>query len=133
MIRELPPSSQILITVIQRLQYSLKAEVAEWWTGNWDRKIWLVWILFMGAVASNGRADRFWFIEEMARVCRDLRISGVEGPGGLREYLGRVVLQDIFFEWHLTAVWEDVALFGELEGPASGEIFEESLLDGGWS
>ncbi|KAE9375227.1 hypothetical protein N431DRAFT_555700 [Stipitochalara longipes BDJ] len=132
-IRELPPSSQILITVIQRLQYSLKEEVIGWWSENLERRIWLLWILFMGAVASNGRAERFWFIEELVKVCRDLGISEVEGPGGLRKYLGRVVLQDIFFEWHLNAAWEDIVLFGEAEGPAIVEVLEGSFEDEGWN
>lgn len=87
----------------------------------------------MGAVASNGRPERFWFIEEMAKLCRDLRMKGVEGPDGLRECLGRLVLQEIFFEWHLTAVWEDVMLFGGIELPASEDAVEASLSDGVWS
>jgi len=134
-IRELPPTSQILITVIQRLQHAvtLNGEVMGWWTGNWERKMWLLWIFFMGAVASNGRPERFWFIEEMAKLCRDLRMKGVEGPDGLRECLGRLVLQEIFFEWHLTAVWEDVMLFGGIELPASEDAVEASLSDGVWS
>ncbi len=81
----------------------------------------------MGAVASNGRAERFWFIEAMAGLCRDLGMSAVEGPTGLRDYLGRVVLQDTFFEWHLNAIWEDIVLFGEVGLPVDVEVFEGSL------
>ncbi|PMD44826.1 hypothetical protein L207DRAFT_562146 [Hyaloscypha variabilis F] len=132
-IRELPPSSQILMTVIQRLQTSLNTEVMAWWNDTWERKLWLLWILFMGAVAGNGKAERFWFIEEMAGLCRDLGMSGVEGPTGLRDYLGRVVLQDIFFEWHLNAVWEDVVLFGEVGLPVDVEAFEGSFEDAVWN
>jgi hypothetical protein len=48
----------------------------------------------------------------------------MEGSGGLRESLGLVVLQDVFFEWHLTSVWEDIALCGQVDGSLSAADFE---------
>jgi hypothetical protein len=48
----------------------------------------------------------------------------MEGSGGLRESLGLVVLQDVFFEWHLTAIWEDIALCGQVDGSLSAADFE---------
>lgn len=47
----------------------------------------------------------------------------MEGSGGLRESLGLVVLQDVLFEWHLTAVW-DIALCGQVDGLLSAADFE---------
>jgi hypothetical protein len=35
-----------------------------------------------------------------------------------------VVLQDVFLEWHLTAVWEDIALCGQADGSLSAVDFE---------
>jgi hypothetical protein len=135
-IRELPPSSPILDTVIQRLQNSLGEDVMGWWFGNWERKIWLLWILFVGAVASNGRTERFWFTSELVKFSRLLGVNRIEGPGGLRELLGSVVLQDIFFEWHLVSVWEDVKLLWDVEtvGERGVDVtFGGALEDELWS
>jgi hypothetical protein len=45
--------------------------------------MWLHWILFMGAVASNLLPERFLFIEELARLCRLVGLSRMEGRGGV--------------------------------------------------
>lgn len=113
MIRELPPTSELLYTVVQRLKDSLEAQLPGWWYGGWERKAWLLWILFVGTVAANGRTERFWFVRELGGLCRDL---GVWSREELRESLGKVVLQEVFFEWHLMAVWEDVSFLWEVEG-----------------
>ena len=68
--------------------------------------------------------ERVLFIEELGRLCQLVGVSQIEGSGGLRESLGLVVLQDIFFEWHLTAVWEDIALCGQIDGSLSAADFE---------
>jgi hypothetical protein len=126
-IRELPPSSPILETLIFRLQNSL-LDSMPWWSSDLNssshlqRKIWLLWILFIGAVASNGRIERFWFIKELGGLCSELGVSEIEGSEGLRGRLSSVVLQDLFFEWHLSAVWEDVCL--------SWEVGDQGLVGG---
>jgi hypothetical protein len=128
-IREIPPSSQILITVAQRLQNSLGQEVMEWWLGSWERRAWLLWIFFIGAVVSNGRIERLWFIQELGKLCRLAGVCEIEGSGGLRECLGRVVLQDIFFEFHLRAVWEDIILPWEVDGQLNAGAFVGNFED----
>lgn len=105
----------------------------KWWYGDWERKGWLLWILFMGAVASNGRTERFWFVQELGKVCSELGIGGIKGSGGPRERLDRVVLQDIFFEWHLVAIWEDVLLFGETDRPLGAVDLEGTFEDEVWN
>ena len=71
----------------------------------------------MGAVASVGRVERFWFIEELEKLCLELGVSRFEGNGGLRDTLVSVVLQELFFGWHLVAVWEDVTALLDLGMP----------------
>jgi hypothetical protein len=83
-----------------------------------------MWLLFMGAVASYLLPERFFIIEELGTLCRLVGVSQIKGSGGLRESLGLVVLQDVFFEWHLTAVWEDIALCGQVGGSLSAVDFE---------
>jgi hypothetical protein len=134
-IREVPPSSPILSTLIFRLQGSLLNSLS-WWYAEPDfrseRKFWLLWILFVGAVASLGRVERFWFIQELEKLCLDLGVSRLEGNEGLRDRLASVVLQELFFEWHLVAVWEDITALLDLGMPYENEDVEglEGLGDG---
>jgi hypothetical protein len=101
-----------------------------WWSGPWERRVWLLWILFIGAVASIGRTERLWFIKALGKLCRLAGVCGIEGSVGLRESLRKVVLQDIFFEFHLRAVWEDIMLFGEVDELHGTGSFEGNF-DGG--
>ena len=134
-IREVPPSSPILSTLIFRLQGSLLNSLS-WWYAEPDfrseRKFWLLWILFVGAVASLGRVERFWFIQELEKLCLELGVSRLEGNEGLRDRLASVVLQELFFEWHLVAVWEDITALLDLGMPYENEDVEglEGLGDG---
>jgi hypothetical protein len=134
-IREVPPSSPILSTLISRLQGSLLNSLS-WWYAEPDskseRKIWLLWIFFVGAVASLGRLERFWFVQELDKLCLELGVSRVEGNGGLRDRLASVVLQELFFGWHLVAVWEDITALLDLGMPYEPEEVEglESLSVG---
>jgi hypothetical protein len=126
-IREVLPSSPILSTLIFRLQGSLLNSLSWWYLepdSSSERKIWLLWILFVGAAASLGRVERFWFVQELEKVCLELGVSRVEGNGGLRDRLASVVLQELFFGWHLVAVWEDITALLDLEMPYELEEVE---------
>ncbi len=122
-IRELPPTSELLYTVVQRLQNSLETQLPGWWYGNLERKIWLLWIVFVGAVATDSRPERLWFVKELGKLCKELDVWDFER---LREHLGKVVLQEIFFEFHLISIWDDVTLSWEVEGASS---FDGGMLE----
>lgn len=125
-VRELPPTSELLYTVVLRLKDSLEGQLPGWWTSNWERKRWLLWILYMGAVASNGRPERLWFVTELGKLCG---VVGVESRDQLRVALVKVVLQEVFFEFHLISIWEDVTLLRELGeiSPIAEEVINTSF------
>jgi hypothetical protein len=89
--------------------------------------VWLLWILFVGAAASNGRPERFWFVKGLGNLCKELEAWNLEQ---LRDYLGRVVLQEIFFEFHLISIWDDVTFFWELESavPVADGVLDLGLV-----
>ena len=57
-------------------------------------------------------------------MCLELGVSRVEGNGGLRDGLASVVLQELFFGWHLVAVWEDITALSDLGMPYEHEEVE---------
>lgn len=128
-IREVPPSSPILSTLLSRLQSALLNSLS-WWYAEPDtrseRKIWLLWILFVGTAASLGRVERFWFVQELEKLCAELGVSRVEGNWGLRDRLASVLFQESFFGWHLLAVWEDVTALLDVGMPYEHEEVEEA-------
>lgn len=69
--------------------------------------------------------ERFWFVQELDKLCLELGVSQVEGNGGLRDRLASVVLQELFFGWHLVAVWEDITALLEL-----GMSYEHEEVEG---
>lgn len=118
-IRELPPTSELLYKLVQRLQDSLMVQVPGWWSSNEERRIWLLWILFVGAIASLGRLERFWFVGELGKVCADLNIWTREA---LRDTLKLVLWQDEFCENNLRILWDDMVLVREIARSTSIEL-----------
>jgi hypothetical protein len=112
-IRELPPTSELLYKILQRLHGSLKPVLPGWFNASEERMYWLLWILFVGGVAANGRKERSWFVNELGHVCIDLKIWTLDG---LKECLERVVWQDAWCAERCAALWDDLTFFEEMGG-----------------
>ena len=111
-IRELPRTSQLLYHLVQRLQNKLEIHLDGWWSSNYERQTWLLWMLFMGAAASAGRYERWWFVKEMSTVCRAMRIWSREE---LEEALKRVLWQHVWCQDYVKSVWNDIVMMEEME------------------
>lgn len=63
---------------------------------------------------------------ELGKLCADVEIASRDQ---LRVALGKVVLQEVFFEFHLISIWEDVTLLRELEpvSPIAEEMIDTSF------
>ncbi|KAL2071175.1 hypothetical protein VTL71DRAFT_12410 [Oculimacula yallundae] len=106
-IRELPPTSELLYRLLQRLHGSLIGTLQLWWNSTTEREAWLLWILFIGGIAAVGRLERLWFVSEMVRVCKAL---GIWDEDALRRSLETVLWQDEFCDDKFTSLWEDMLL-----------------------
>lgn len=112
-IREIPRTSQLLSRLVERLQDGLEIQLGGWWNSTYERQTWLLWMLFVGAAASAGRFERWWFVKELGMVCRILGIWHVEG---LEDALKRVLWQDAWCKDHVQSLWNDVVMMEETEG-----------------
>ncbi|KAE8449819.1 hypothetical protein EG329_007296 [Mollisiaceae sp. DMI_Dod_QoI] len=101
--RLIPLTSELVQAMVLRLQDSLK-EVREWWENEEERKIWLLWILWMGAMAGKGEV-RWWFFGEMRSLSSEIGIWDVEG---LKEKLRTCVWEEEWCGERAEEVWEDV-------------------------
>jgi hypothetical protein len=115
-IRELPPTSELLYRLLQRLHGSLEPILPGWWNADRERMEWLLWILFVGGVAADGREERAWFVSELGNLCMELGIWTLEG---LKEGLKRVVWQEAWCADRCARLWDDLTLFGELDSQRS--------------
>jgi hypothetical protein len=111
-IREIPQTSELMYTLVQRLQRSLELKITVWWTSSLERLTWLLWILFMGGVASAGRIERTWFVRQMKIVCFQLDIMTKDD---MRAYLVKVLWQDAFCADRCVSLWKDLESLVELD------------------
>jgi hypothetical protein len=118
-IREIPSTSQLLFRLAERLQEALDIQLGGWWDSNNQRRIWLLWMLFIGAATVTGRSERWWFVKEMGSVCKEL---GIDSHGKLQDALKRVLWQDAWCSDHCASLWYDLAVFGGEESSLSPEI-----------
>jgi hypothetical protein len=111
-LREIPRTSQLLYRLVERLQDALEIQLGGWWDSTFERRTWLVWILFMGGAASAGRFERWWFVKELGIVCKRL---GIWNREGLEEMLRRVVWQDKWCGEHVRCLWNDIVMMEDTE------------------
>ncbi|KAH7351275.1 fungal-specific transcription factor domain-containing protein [Rhexocercosporidium sp. MPI-PUGE-AT-0058] len=111
-IRELPPTSELVYRLVQRLQGSLVGILPGWWSSSKERQVWLLWIMFVGGIAAVGRGESGWFVGEMVGVCR---ILGIWDKTALRGCLEGVLWQEEFFGEKLSLMWQDMVLSWDAE------------------
>ena len=112
-LREVPRTSQLLYRLVERLQDALEIQLGGWWNSTYERRTWLLWMLFMGGATFAGRFERWWFVKELGMVCRTL---GIWNREGLEEALKRVLWQDAWCKDHVRSLWNDVVMMEETEG-----------------
>lgn len=110
-IRELPPTSELLYLLVQRLQDLLEIQIPGWWSAGSERITWLLWMLFVGGAASAKRMERWWFVRELSKVFEMLGIDSFET---LRAELDKVLWQEAWCKDHCLALWADVKVLEEM-------------------
>jgi len=69
----------------------------------------LLWLFSVGAAEADRRMpEHDWFIGHLVVVVNEVGIEEWDGPGGMRSVLIRFVWHDLFCEWPLRKVWDEV-------------------------
>ncbi|KAF4628236.1 hypothetical protein G7Y89_g9915 [Cudoniella acicularis] len=121
-IRAIPQMSKAIERLVLRLQDSLKLGLQQWWVSSSECETWLLWILFIGAVASRGRYERRWFIQYLANI---MSLLGIYSFEALQSHLEKVLWQEAFCANHCRSVWGDVVDLVVSEG---GSLNEEEEI-----
>ena len=108
--REVPRTSTLLHSIVERLQDALEIQLEGWWTATYQRQTWLLWMLFVGGAASAGRYERWWFVGKLWILCGALEILSAEA---LEQALKRVLWQKAWCRSHLRSIWNDVVMSEE--------------------
>lgn len=109
-LRELPSTSPVEKGLSQRLKTALDEggtaeDLCKLWEGHLSL---LTWILFLGAVACEGRVeDRMFFVRRLRIVVENLGISEA-GRKGFEAVLKSCLWLESFCTPHAAAVWEEV-------------------------
>lgn len=119
-IRLVPTTSQLVNTMALRLQVSLR-EVINLWDSDQEKSAWLLWMMWIGAIAS--RADqRWWFVEEVRRLCSVMGIWDIEG---LKENLRCVLWEEEWCGGKAEEVWEEASAQGlETRAPVGLDVVD---------
>lgn len=84
------------------LQVGLGSLEAVW---SLEYHLILVWIMFVGAIASMGQTCRLYFVESLGTICTALGISSKED---FEKALKRIVWLESFCMSHIDQVWDDI-------------------------
>ncbi|KAM3066818.1 hypothetical protein ACMFMG_011889 [Clarireedia jacksonii] len=106
-IRDIPPTQQLIQRLLQRLRDSLEPQIPGFWTANRERRIWLLWILFVASMAATTAEDRFWWTRGVQTVCG---ILGVKEKGEFEERLRKCMWVERGCGLALEVVWGRVEL-----------------------
>ncbi|KUJ17967.1 uncharacterized protein LY89DRAFT_732670 [Mollisia scopiformis] len=103
-IRLIPTSSELVQSMLLRLKDSLEQlGIVEWWESDEERRIWLLWIFWVGAVAAKSE-ERWWFVSQVGRLCAEMNIWDVKR---LKETLRRAVWEEEWCGNLAERVWDD--------------------------
>jgi hypothetical protein len=104
-IRLVPSSSELVQAMVLRLRDSLEQiGIMDWWESDEDRRVWLLWILWMGVVAVRGE-ERLWFLSELGRLCAVMEVWDGET---LRGSLKKVVWEEEWCGGRVDEIWDDI-------------------------
>jgi hypothetical protein len=112
-IREIPPTSQLLLRLVERLREALEIQMGGWWETTFDRRLWLLWMLFIGGAVAKASWEKSWFVRELGVACKGL---GFESEQSLKEGLKRVLWQEAWFGTHCENLWGDILLLEMSDG-----------------
>lgn len=111
-IREIPQTSKIINRMALRLQRSLDSQLVVWLNSTDECLTWLLWILFMGRIASRGRTGDSWFLQKLV-ITADL--LGIFSPKSLELHLRKILWHEEFCMAECENLWDDIMLFGNGE------------------
>lgn len=74
--------------------------------------MWMLWVLFVGALAAGRWEEREWFVQELGVICQQF---GIQTLGGMRESLRRVVWQEEFCGVPCARLWDEINLLWDVE------------------
>ncbi|KAK0102277.1 hypothetical protein ONS95_005899 [Cadophora gregata] len=123
-IRELPPSSELVHIIAQRLLESIVTQLSTGWMKTKERMLWLLWILFVGGIAAMGRLERLSFVREMVVVCTKLQVWDKDA---LRDSLRLVLWQEGFAKEKLELLWLDMVHSWDLDRKQQEQFARSSL------
>lgn len=103
-IRDLPSSSPLLLLIVERIQSGIELQ-QEWWKATYERKVWLLWMLFMGGAAAAGNNLRWWYVHELTNMCKEM---GISEKCKFKGFLKMVLWQDAWCEDHCLNLWDDL-------------------------
>lgn len=90
--------------MLSRLKDSLEIGIMEWWESDMERRVWLLWTLWIGMVAARDE-ERWWFGGELSRLCVEMEIWDMEM---LKERLRGVVWEEEWCGEMSEGIWDDV-------------------------
>jgi hypothetical protein len=102
-LRELPIRSKLFLTLFQRLRDSLEMQDEKWWNMTRDRRLWLLWVVFMGYGAASEWDEKRFFVEQMEPLVAALTLRTKEE---LRNALKGILWHDRCEEF-LEKLWND--------------------------
>lgn len=75
MIRQIPRGSPAFNPLSRRLRVALEEQDEQWWCSNKDREYWLLWMLFIGYVATSEVVSKQWFLQNALGVCKSQEVT----------------------------------------------------------
>jgi hypothetical protein len=102
------PSSKIARCLIEDLKSAL--EVTDLRSGWGTASPALLWALFQGAHLTFGQRERPWFVAQLTRVSRNLRLRTWMQ---VRNLLVRFYYDDRVFQESFRKIWEEVSILSE--------------------
>lgn len=123
-------------TIVIRLKDALE-EVREWWESDEEKRCWLLWILFVGAVAAGGKIEeKWWFVRQLGSLCFDMGIWDMES---MKSKLRTAIWEEEWCSGKAEVIWEDAVTRGleaplhvgltESDGNIPGSSFDSSDFD----
>lgn len=101
----MPSCSDLVQTMVLRLRDTLEQiGIIDWWESDEERRVWLLWILWMGSVAAVVE-ERWWFIGELGRLCS---VMGIWDAEVLKERLKEVIWEEEWCRERVDRVWDEI-------------------------
>lgn len=74
--------------------------------------MFMLWVLFVGALASGRWEEREWFVQELELISQQL---GIRNLGEMRGFLRRVVWQEEFCGEPCARLWDEINFLWDVQ------------------